>query len=286
MPFMLAHPAAIVPLARLLNLARASLPLSALIVGSMAPDVPHFVPHFVRLIHFLGLPSGKHFGHTFAGTFLLCIPAGLFALWLFHVVLKAPFLSLLPFAERGRLAPVAASFRFGPPRHFLLIIVALASGAFTHIIWDSFSHVSGWPVQQFSILHAPIMQTARGPIFVFNLVQRVSTLMGAALLAYWCRQWLKQAPAQAIGSPVSLAGGGSSYPGIFMAVAAFILAGIYSYWKSPVFFRLSWHQPFARRLVIAGCAVAGAELFIFSLAWHWKALKSRPIGIISHQPTA
>ena len=281
MPFILAHPAAILPAARLLSLARASLPLSALIVGSMLPDLPHFV----HLTHFLKFPSGKHFGHTLAGTFLFCVPVGLIALWLFHVVLKTPFLSLLPLHEQGRLAPLATGFRFGPPRHFLKIIAALAIGVCTHIIWDSFAHASGWPVQQISILHAPIMQTARGPIFVFNLVQRGSTLMGAALLIYWSRKWLKQEPAQAIDLRVPLPRDAGPYLGILMAVAPFILAGIYSYWKSPVFFRLSWHQPFARRLVIAGCAVAGAELLIFSLAWHWKAFKSKPVGIISHQPT-
>jgi len=282
MPFILAHPAAIVPVARLLSLARASLPLSALIVGSMLPDLPHFV----HLTHFLKFPSGKHFGHTLAGSFLFCVPVGIIALWLFHVVVKAPFLSLLPLHEQRRLAPLAAKFRFGPPRHFLLIIVALAIGAFTHIIWDSFAHASGWPVQQFSILQAPIMQTARGPIFVFNLVQRGSTLMGAALLIYWCRKWLKQAPVQAIDFRITIPVDAGPYRGIFMAVTALILAGIYSYWKSPVFVRLSWHQPFARRLVIAGCAVAGAELLIFSLAWHWKSFVSKPIGIINHQPTA
>ena len=284
MPFILAHPAAVVPLVRLLSLARLSLPLSALVIGSMVPDLPNFI----YVTHLIRLSSGKHFGHTFPGTFLFCVPVGMFSLWLFHIVLKPPLLSLLPVNQQKRLAPIAAKFRFGPSRQFLLIIVALLLGAFTHIVWDSFTHAHGWLVQQFSILHAPIMQTARGPIYVFNLLQRGSTLVGGALLICWCWQWLRQTPAQPVRLPVPVPMSAPRKPNaaIFMAVVALVLAGIYAYWKSPVFSGLGWHQPFARRMIITGVAVASVELLIFSLGWHWSAFKNKAIGAISHQITA
>ena len=282
MPFILAHPAAVVPLARLVSLARAGLPLSALIVGSMAPDLPHFL----HVTHFLRLSSGKHFGHTFAGMFLFCIPVGMFSLWLFHIVLKPPLLSLFPVNQQERLAPMAANFRFGPPRQFLLIILSLMLGAFTHVVWDSFTHAHGWPVQQFSILHAPVMQTPRGPIYVFNFLQRGSTLVGAALLIYWCLEWFRQTPAEPVRLPVPMSRPIKPHLVLWMAVVALVLAGIYAYWKSPVFSGLGWHQPFARRMTITSVAVASVELLIFSFAWHWRALKSKPLGTMSHQPTA
>jgi hypothetical protein len=282
MPFILSHPAAVVPLARLVSLSRAGLPLSALVVGSMAPDLPHFL----HLTHLLRWSNGKHFGHTFAGTFLFCVPVGMLSLWLFHIVIKPPLLSLFPVNQQERLAPIAAKFRFGPSGQFLLIIVALLLGAFTHIIWDSFTHASGWPVQQFSILQTPIMQTARGPIFVFNLVQRGSTLVGAALLFCWCLKWLKETPAHPVCSPAPMSALLKPNAAIFMAATAFVLASIYAYWKSPVFPGLGWHQPFARRVIITGVAVASVELLIFSFGWHWKAFINRPSGIISHLPSA
>jgi hypothetical protein len=164
--------------------------------------------------------------------------------------------------------------------------VALLLGAFTHIIWDSFTHASGWPVQQFSILQTPIMQTARGPIFVFNLVQRGSTLVGAALLFCWCLKWLKQTPAQPVHLPVPMSRPINSHLVVWMTVVALVLAGIYAYWRSPVFPGLGWHQPFARRMIITAVAVASVELLIFSLGWHWSAFKNRLIGSISHQTTA
>ena len=282
MPFILAHPAAVVPLVRLVSRARLSLPLSALVIGSMVPDLPHFI----YVTHLIRLSSGKHFGHTFAGFFLFSVPVGMFSLWLFHIVLKPPLLSLFPVNQQERLGPIAAKFRFGPSRQFFLIIVALLLGVFTHIAWDSFTHAHGWPVQQFSILHEPIMQTARGPIYVFNLVQRGSTLGGGALLIYWCWKWLKQTPAQPVRLPAPMSASRKPNAAIFMAVTAFVLASIYAYWKSPVFSGLGWHQPFARRMIITGVAVASMELLIFSLGWHWSAFKNRLIGAISHQTTA
>jgi hypothetical protein len=267
MPFILAHPAAVVPLTRVGPFARWGLSLSALVVGSLVSDVPHYI-HLTRYIH---LPSGNHFGHTFAGIFLFCIPVGMFVLWLFHIVLKPPLLSLLPVNQQERLAPTAAKFRFGPLRRFFLIILSLVIGTFTHLVWDSFTHANGWPVQHFSILHMPIVQMSRETFFVFNFLQRGSTLAGMALLIYWCFKWVRQGPAWQVSLPVQ----GETHLVIFMALAALILAGIYSYWKSPVLPRLSWHQPFVRRMIIMGVAVASVELLIFSFFWHWRASRRR-----------
>jgi hypothetical protein len=197
-------------------------------------------------------------------------------LWLFHVVLKTPLLSLCPSDQQMRLAPVAARFRFGPSPQFILIILSLVLGACTHIAWDSFTHHHGWAVEHFTILQSPIMETTRGPLFVFNLLQRIGTLGGAALLIYWGRQWLKRAPARQLNLPLQMPELLKLKIVIHMAVIALILAGIYSYWKSPVFLSLHWHQTFARRFVLASILVANVELLIFSLGWHWTALKRRP----------
>jgi uncharacterized protein DUF4184 len=266
MPFIMSHPAAVVPLTRVSAFARWGLSLSALVVGSMVSDLPHYI-HLSRFIH---LPGGKHYGHTFAGVFLFCVPVGLFLLWVFHTVLKLPLLSLFPVNQQERLAPLSAHFRFSPSRQFLLIILSLVLGAFTHSVWDSFTHASGWPVQHFSILHMPVMQTSRQTLFVFNFLQRGSSLAGMALLIYWCFKWLRQEPEWPVRLPVQ----GEAHLVIFMAVAALTLAGIYSYWKSPVLPQLSWHQPFMRRMVVTAVGVAGIEILIFSCWWHWRASKS------------
>src|SRR5437762_1241430 len=141
MPFTLSHPAAAVPLARL------GLPLSALVVGSMAPDFPYF----------LNVAKHSHYGHTLPGIFCFCVPAGLVALWLFHRVLKLPLLSLLPTAHQARLCAAATAFRFGPARNFALILLGLLIGTLTHVAWDSVTHEHGWTVRHLPILTGPVV---------------------------------------------------------------------------------------------------------------------------------
>src|SRR2546422_563636 len=83
MPFTLAHPAAVIPLRRVLG--RASV-LSALIIGSLSPDVIYFIP--------LGI--GRATSHSLAGLFWFCIPVGFVGYLLFHALLRPIGYYLLP----------------------------------------------------------------------------------------------------------------------------------------------------------------------------------------------
>jgi hypothetical protein len=95
MPFTLAHPAAAVPLARS---STERFALSALVVGSMAPDFEY--P--------LRWRAEGHLGHTFPGLIVFCLPLGLVALALFHGLVKRPVVLLLPRALRARLSGLPA----------------------------------------------------------------------------------------------------------------------------------------------------------------------------------
>ena len=77
MPFTATHIAAVVPFAWL---CRWRLPLSALAIGSMVPDVAGFYPN---LFDYPTL-------HSFPGVFTHCIPLGLIGFFLYHWVLKQP----------------------------------------------------------------------------------------------------------------------------------------------------------------------------------------------------
>jgi hypothetical protein len=262
MPFTLSHPAAVVPLAK------RGLPLSALVIGSMAPDFPYF-------IHF---STDSQFGHTLAGVFLFCIPAGLFALWLFHAVLKLPLLSLLPISHQERLAPVAAKFRVGSARQLVLVLTALILGAFTHVVWDSLTHASGWAVQHLPVLRLPVLQTSRGTLFLFKMLQHGSTLAGASLLISWYLNWFKQAPSLPVQMPVQVLAPFRLRLILLSAMVAFITAIVFSYLKLSTVSRSGWLQPFARNLVLAGSAVVVFELLVFSFIWHFKASQRRHAG--------
>jgi len=188
MPVTFAHPAAILPLAR------RGLVLSALVVGSMAPDFPYYIQ----------MSAKNQYGHTFSGIFLLCVPSGLAVLWVFHCVLKYPLLALLPEDHRQCLLPVAANFRFGPVRQFALILLSLALGAATHIVWDAFTHQNGWVVRHLPALSAPVFPFAPERLRVYKLLQYLSSVLGTLLLVAAYLRWYRDAPRAAASLPVTL----------------------------------------------------------------------------------
>jgi hypothetical protein len=159
MPYPFAHPAAILPLAR--PMGRLAVP-SALAIGSVAPDLWYLAPALAR----------EH-SHSLAGLFLFCLPAGLLAYAVFHLLLKQPLLALLPASVASRLVARAAPGL--PDARPPAVLVSLAAGAATHLAWDALTH-ERWVVNGFQVL------------------QHASTLLGSALLAAWLWRWLRRAP--------------------------------------------------------------------------------------------
>ena len=176
MPFTLAHPAAAVPLARLL---RPYAVLSALVVGSMTPDLIMFVP--------LGITRQQ--SHSLGAVLWFCLPVGLVLLVLFHALVKRPVLLLLPDAAGRRLAPYGR--RHGVIGHCNLasVAVCLMLGALTHIAWDSFTHRSGWVVQALPWLDTIVCHLPGYSVRVYKILQHGSTALGTVLLAYWIVRW-------------------------------------------------------------------------------------------------
>jgi hypothetical protein len=257
MPLTLSHPAAVVPLARW------GFVLSALIVGSMSPD----------FLYFYCLSARCQFGHTLLGIFLFDIPAGLVVLWIFHRILKQPLFSLFPISHQQRLMPFVNEFQFFPLRSFLLIIISLLIGILTHIIWDSFTHKSGWVVQQLPVLGAPLVETNLGTLKVYKVLQYASTFLGAALLFYWYLKWLKTASQQPINSVIQLSTQVKSLIILVMGLIAAIGASIYGLSQVTLFSDFYSFYKFVGFSVIAGIAILCIELVIFSVIWHFKKLK-------------
>jgi hypothetical protein len=165
MPYPFAHPAAVLPLARLMG--RFAVP-SALAIGSMVPDLWYFIPFLQR-----------HHSHSLEGLALFCVPAGLIVYALFHLLLKQPLIALLSPRLRA----------FSPPKlpgvSWIAVVVSLLAGALTHLGWDALTHSS------------------YGELFPrFNWLQHGSTVLGTAVLAWWGMQKLRAAaPAPEILSP-------------------------------------------------------------------------------------
>lgn len=170
MPFTLAHPAAVLPLRRM-RLLR-TVPL---IIGAMTPDVPYFVP--------LRLPRhAPELTHSFLGTFTVDLPMGLavvFLMWLLRAPLAAPLWS------GAESKCFWAMERFGKRSiNWMLAPLSILIGAWTHILWDSFTHADGWLVSRISALSAPVtVFSYTGQLC--HVLQYVSSVFGLAVLAIW-----------------------------------------------------------------------------------------------------
>src|SRR6266511_5349257 len=140
MPFTLAHPTAAIPLRRVLG--RASV-LSALIIGSLSPDLGYFIP--------LGIHRAA--SHNLAGFFWFCIPAGFVGYLLFHVLLRPVGYYLLPPPLRDRL-PLLPDGSWLPASPLWAVLVSLIVGAATHLLWDAFTHGNGFVVAEFPAFRA------------------------------------------------------------------------------------------------------------------------------------
>lgn len=167
MPFTLAHPAAVLPLAR------SRLPFPALVVGAMAPDLEYM----------LRLDTQSAISHTLPGLFIFCVPAGLVVLCLYARLPKAPLLALLPHVLRSRFARTTNATRSGPPG-LAVTLCALLVGAATHLLWDAFTHADGWAVAHLPFLRWPVLETPLGSPRVYRVLQHASSLAGLAVIAY------------------------------------------------------------------------------------------------------
>lgn len=180
MPLTFAHPAAVLPLMR------GPLVTTALVAGAIAPDVPYF-------LRALRIPVSAQSWwepllnatttHGWPGALTIALPVAL----VLHLALTAC-------ARPARWAlPVDRSEgpdRPAPARRLGWVVLSLALGILTHVVWDSFTHGDGWVVQNVAALRAH----AVGSLTWARLLQHLSTAVGltAILVTAWRRRdtWL------------------------------------------------------------------------------------------------
>ncbi len=128
MPFTPSHAIAVAPI---WALTRRALPLGALVVGAMVPDVAYFV---------LLRPNGT-LAHTPLGVLVQGLPAGLVLYTGWAAIARGPFRRTLPAWVVSRWRVPETDWSLGG--HALRAGVAVVLGALTHITWDTFTHAAG-----------------------------------------------------------------------------------------------------------------------------------------------
>jgi hypothetical protein len=169
MPFTFAHPAAVLPLRR-----SKILHVAALMVGSITPDLPYYVPaRYGRLMWE---------SHTAMGAIWIDIPIGLVTL-LMGFLLRRPLTVLMSARARALCLQSMEHFRERPALWWWAPL-GIYIGVWTHILWDAATHDSGSIVKRVSALSAPL--TLGGyTTTVCHFLQYVSSVAGLLILAIW-----------------------------------------------------------------------------------------------------
>jgi len=209
-PFTGSHVAAVLPLGG------TALPVSALVVGSMAPDVPYYLPEGP----WMALAGGGA-THTVLGVVVWAPVWGLLVLLLWHGLFAPAAIAVSPDALRRRIpTPATVRARFGSPRALASTYAALVVGAMTHVAWDAFTHEGEWGAQNLAWLAEPVPWL---PISLpgYQWAQYASGVFGVVVIAWWLVRWWRRTP------PAPTAGTGISPAARLGAIAAVALATLF-----------------------------------------------------------
>lgn len=159
---------------------RTGLVPSALVIGSMAPDLPYYVP----------IPVNWSVTHSAAGVVGVDLLLGLVAFVVWQGLLVPVAVALAPDALRGRLAPglpVPPRTHVASVRATTLLVGSLVLGAATHVLWDAFTHADRWGTE-----HIPWLAAKHGPLEGYRWMQYLGGLVGAAVLAAVLWRWWRR----------------------------------------------------------------------------------------------
>ena len=254
MPLTIAHPVAAIPLRRPLR--RLGV-LTALVIGSVMPDVPLF----------LTLSLNRNRTHTVFALLWFCLPVGMLSYLLYDRVLDRPLRALMPEALQRRLVPATRDSR--PPVWSPAVLVSLLVGAATHVAWDAFTHGGSAGFGEWiPMLETRLFTVSGYTAYVFSILQHASSTIGTTVLAVWIWRWYRRAPQTAL--PV----GGLTPAARRWLLASMVLAVVLATTavgasRPPSQPTLRALQPVARRLVVTTISTLLASITLYAVGWHW-----------------
>ncbi|MFG2910795.1 DUF4184 family protein [Kitasatospora sp. NPDC048286] len=186
MPFTLSHPAAVLPLLRAAG-ARGPLVASALVAGSMAPDVPFFAESLLPGVYGHGGLTHRWWA---VPTLDVAVAGALVAGW--HGLLRGPAVALLPERWAGGAEALTARRAGGARglgdagtagatvRGAAWFAASAAIGAATHVGWDAFTHGDRLGTRLLPVLDRPV-----AGVPLYEALQYGSSALALVALGGW-----------------------------------------------------------------------------------------------------
>jgi len=166
MPFTFSHPAIVLPFAR------TKLCLTGLIAGSLTPDFEYFFRMKIQ----------SDFSHSYLGGIYFGLPIGLLICFVFHQMIKNKLIQNLPRRFQLKFGPILKFNWFEHfKRNWLIVILSVLLGTYSHIFWDSFTHQNAYFVNVLN-LNEPFGNTNYP---MFKILQHSSTVLGGLYILYY-----------------------------------------------------------------------------------------------------
>jgi hypothetical protein len=252
-PYTVSHVAVVLPLVGG-RVGRRLVP-AALVIGSMTPDLPNFVPPY----------RGSGLTHAAYGPITVDLVAGLVLLAFWHFVLRRPLVDLAPTWVRSRLPPLVPlrGSRWG------WAAVSVVVGAYTHVVLDTFTHPGRWGTERLPALNAQL-----GSLPAYSWLQFGTSAVGMLIVLVWAGAWLARAEPQPVGGTRTTSGQRALawVAVITVFVGAVAVIGVHGVISSlPI-------EVIADQVATGPIAVAGAVAICLCLGWQLDARLDRSAG--------
>lgn len=164
MPFTFVHPAIVIPFKKQLP---KYFNITALILGSMAPDFEYFLRF---------KPRGE-MGHTSLGVFYFDLPIVFIMAFLWNYIIKKTFILSLPHPFDKKLSYfVDKKSNVINIKYLIRFVFSALLGVYSHILWDAFTHKTGFFVTRIALLSNNI-KIMNFKIPIYKILQHGSTLI-------------------------------------------------------------------------------------------------------------
>lgn len=171
MPLTFSHPAIVLPLT---YLPKRWISLTGLVIGSLTPDFEYFLRMRIQ----------SNYSHTINGLFWFDLPLGIMLSFVFHNLVRDSLFDNLPQVLKSRLS-IFKSLDWNKhfKAHWIVVSISILIGAFSHILWDGFTHPNGYFVVILPSLtkYIPFFSNQ---IPIFKVLQHASSMIGGLVIIY------------------------------------------------------------------------------------------------------